>query len=448
MSITLRVEDVSKCYRVYDRPADWLKESLSGGLVKRHREYWALRNISFEVQAGTTTGVIGPNGCGKSTLLQIVTGTLEATSGTVWKQGRVAALLELGAGFNPECTGLENVYLYGAVMGFTHDEITEKLDGIRRFAEIGEHLYQPVKTYSSGMYVRLAFAVAVSIEPDILIVDEALSVGDAIFQHRCIRRIKEMQQRGVTILFVSHDPGAIRALCNHAILINSGRMVHSGDPIETLQRYQDIVMQREETFDEAELDAKLAQSQSSSDSGDSSFTPDLIRRAVPLRAAYRHGNGLAEVISIDVFAADRRETEIIETGASLLVRVRVLFHRACSSPVIGLQINNRNGIPAYGVNTDLLKIDFGTVGKDEIIETAFNFDCWLGQDNYTITVAVHSLDGTSYDWLDGVKHFRVVSPILTEGVANLNASVSTRRVTAERGAVGGSQWSVVGGQTK
>jgi len=224
MSIALRVEGVSKLYRIYDRPGHRLSEMMTRGYWKRHREFWALRNISFEIEAGTTTGIIGPNGSGKSTLLQIITGTLEPTHGNVWHEGRVAALLELGAGFNPEFTGIENIFMNAALMGFSRKETESLLPEIERFAEIGPFIYQPVKTYSSGMYVRLAFSISISANPNILIIDEALAVGDAVFQHRCMRRLKEMQESGVTIFFVSHDPGAVRALCARAILLNAGRI--------------------------------------------------------------------------------------------------------------------------------------------------------------------------------------------------------------------------------
>src|SRR5687767_12273643 len=206
MNTALRVDNVSKLYRIYDRPTDRLKEMLTQGFIKRHREFWALKDISFEVEGGTTTGIIGPNGSGKSTLLQIVTGTLEPTHGIIHYEGRVAALLELGAGFNSEFTGVENIFINAALMGFSRAETELLLPQIERFAEIGQFIHQPVKTYSSGMYVRLAFSVAIAASPEILIIDEALAVGDAVFQHRCMRRLKEMQESGVTILFVSHDP--------------------------------------------------------------------------------------------------------------------------------------------------------------------------------------------------------------------------------------------------
>src|SRR2546421_7812176 len=284
MGLALRVECVSKQYRIYRRPGDRLTESLTRGRVKRHREFWALRDISFEIEAGTTTGVIGPNGCGKSTLLQIIAGTLEPTEGSVWREGRVAALLELGAGFDPEGTGVENVYMNAALKGLSRRETDRRFPDIKRFAEIGPFIYQPVKTYSSGMFVRLAFAVAANVEPDILVIDEALAVGDAVFQHRCLRRIKEIQERGATVLFVSHDAAAVRALCSRAILLSAGRVIADGAPLDVLNHYQRIVMEREQAYEDETARSDAAGTEGGDGEG-----------RAPLRDTYRHGGGSAEI---------------------------------------------------------------------------------------------------------------------------------------------------------
>src|SRR5437764_9076836 len=225
MPTALRVENVSKQYRIYAHPGDRLKESLTRGRWKRHREFWALRDVSFELEAGTTTGIIGPNGSGKSTLLQIITGTLEPTHGHVQHEGRIAALLELGAGFNPEFTGLENVYLNSEILGLSRPQIEHVFPEIESFAEIGEFIDRPVKEYSSGMYVRLAFATAIHVDPEILIVDEALAVGDAIFANRCLQKLEELRNRKVTILFVSHDLGLVKRLCHRAVLMHHGKLI-------------------------------------------------------------------------------------------------------------------------------------------------------------------------------------------------------------------------------
>jgi ABC-type polysaccharide/polyol phosphate transport system ATPase subunit len=419
MSPALRVANVSKQYRTYARPGDRLKESLTRGRLRRHKEFWALHDASFELEKGEIVGIIGPNGCGKSTLLQIIAGTLEPSHGEVWHQGRISALLELGAGFDTEFTGVENVYMNASLLGFSRRETDALFPNIERFAEIGDFLYQPVKTYSSGMYVRLAFAIAASVEPDILIIDEALAVGDAVFQHRCLRRIKELHERGTTVLFVSHDAAAIRALCSRALLMNQGRIISDGAPAEVLNHYQEIVMERERAY-EAESDKSPAVSVSA-------------ETFEPLSFTYRHGNHMAEIVAAELSDATGRRAEIIETGSSLTMKVAARFKADIDNPVIGFLIRNRHGISAYGTNTYEHKLELGNVQRGEIIEVTFAFDCWLGIDNYSISCAVHSHEGEAYDWLDGVRFFRITSLRLTEGIANLNASASARRLSAGAG---------------
>lgn len=409
MPPALRVEGVSKQYRIYDRPVDRLKESLTRGRWKTHRAFWALSEISFEVEAGTTTGIIGPNGSGKSTLLQIITGTLEPTHGSVWHDGRIAALLELGAGFNAEFTGIENVFMNASLMGLSKTETERLLPDIESFAEIGDFIHQPLKTYSSGMYIRLAFATAIATAPQLLIVDEALSVGDAVFQHRCTRRIKEMQEAGTTILFVSHDPGAIRALCSRAILLNAGRMEADGPPADVLDRYQKIIMAQEAAYAEGQL-ARHPEKPASEE--------------VALQFTFRHGNGSAEIIGVELLDASRRPVSLVETGKLVHLRVRVVFHEELEDPVYGFIIRNRHGVHLYGTNTKVQGLRGGLVRHGEQRETTFSFNCWLAPDLYSISIAVHSPNAVSFDWLDGALYFRVFSDIAIEGVANLNASAT------------------------
>src|SRR5438270_2400330 len=328
MTAALRIEDVSKQYRTYARPGDRLKESLTRGRLRRHKEFWALRDISFELEKGTTVGIVGQNGCGKSTLLQIIAGTLEPTSGNVWHEGRIAALLELGAGFDPEFTGVENIYMNGSLLGLSRREIDALFPQIERFAEIGPFLYQPVKTYSSGMYVRVAFAIAATVEPEILLVDEALAVGDAVFQHRCLRRIQELQEVGKTVLFVSHDLAAVRALCSRAILLSGGRIIEDGKPADVLNRYQKIIMAREQAYEESTAEQ-------------SQFTIPINESLPPLCYTYRHGNGSAEIIAAELTDTARHGVEIVDTGEPLLMRVIVRSRRNINQPVIGFLIRNR-----------------------------------------------------------------------------------------------------------
>lgn len=416
MTSALGVDDVSKQYRIYDRPSDRLTESLTRGRLRRHKEFWALRNITFEIDAGTTVGIIGQNGCGKSTLLQIISGTLTPTHGQVWSHGRIAALLELGAGFDPEFTGVENVFMNASLMGFSRRETARLFPGIERFAEIGQFIHQPVKTYSSGMYVRLAFAMAASVEPDILVIDEALAVGDAVFQHRCLRRIKELSDRGCTVLFVSHDTAAVRALCDRAILLNAGQMIADGEPADVLNDYQRIVMEREEAYDAGA--PQIAEQPA-----------DETEKPAPVHYTYRHGDGSATIIATQLCDNTGRRVQIVETGTPLAATVTVRFEKDVESPVIGFLIRNRHGIHAYGTNTKEQQLALGKIRRGEVVTIQFEFRCWLGIDDYSISCAVHSLDGQAYDWLDGSLFFRVVSATVTEGIANLNA---TARVVNER----------------
>jgi homopolymeric O-antigen transport system ATP-binding protein len=419
MATALRVEGVSKLYRIYNRPNDRLKEMLTRGRWKRHQEFWALKDISFEIEAGTTTGIIGPNGSGKSTLLQIMTGTLEPTHGSVWHEGRIAALLELGSGFNNEFTGIENVFMNASLMGFSRSETEALLPEIERFAEIGPFIHQPVKTYSSGMYVRLAFSVAISASPQILIIDEALAVGDAVFQHRCMRRLKEMQEDGVTIFFVSHDLASIRALCSRAILLHAGQAVADGRPTNVLTHYQKIIMARENAYDQEHARAERASEEQNI---------NLVLDDMPkIECAYRHGDGSAEVLRVQLLDNADRNIAVVETGESVTIRILVRFHTDVINPVFGFLLRNRHGIHLYGTNTELQQIRLGDIRRGELLEISFPFDCWLAPDSYAVTVAVHSRDAISYDWLDNVLLFQVVSPIAMEGVANLNATATVRR---------------------
>jgi lipopolysaccharide transport system ATP-binding protein len=424
MPPAIRVESVSKQYRIYNKPADRLKESLTRGRWKTHREFWALSNISFEVEAGTTTGIIGPNGSGKSTLLQIITGTLEPTHGAVWHNGRIAALLELGAGFNMEFTGIENVFMNGALIGLSKKEVERLLPGIIAFAEIGDFINQPLKTYSSGMQMRLAFATAIATSPDILIVDEALAVGDAVFQHRCSRRIKEMQENGTTILFVSHDPSAIRALCTRAILLNGGEMVADGAPPDVLNRYQKIIMAREQAY-EATREASDEVSDEAVGAGSMKFD------SAPLNYLFRHGDRSAEVLRVEILDSSGAPAPLVETGERLAVRVVYVAHSDLEEIVCGFLIRNKHGIHIYGTNTELQAVSCEPVRKGELTEVTFEFDCWLAPDLFSVSVAVHSGDAVSFDWLDGCAFFRVMSGTTMEGVANLNATAVRKRIGYE-----------------
>lgn len=413
----LAVRNLAKKYRMYSRPSDRLKEMIRRGRRLYHREFWALRDITFEVERGATLGVIGPNGSGKSTLLQLIAGTLQPTAGIVEVGGRIAALLELGSGFNPEHTGRENVYLAASILGIPREEMRERFSPIERFAEIGEFIDQPVKTYSSGMYVRLAFATAINVEPDVLLIDEALAVGDAIFANRCIRRIKQLQEQGVTIVFVSHDIAAVKMLCQRAVLLNQGQMVADGDPNAVVNKYQEIIMARERAYEQEDGALDLPP-----------MPVDLSEEEISqLTYSHRHGDGAAEVFKIQLLNEYRQPIQIVHSGQRVTVRLLVGFYRPHLDPVVGIMIRNRVGLDIYGTNTELEKIKFGPCAPGEVIEVTYSLDCWLTPGEYTLTVATHTVEGVSHDWLDDVLAFRVIDSRYTGGLANLHANVVVQK---------------------
>src|SRR3954447_25151793 len=293
-------QNVSKLYRLYRRPSDRLREMLPGS-GPLHSDFWALRDISFTVERGETLGLVGPNGCGKSTLLQIVSGILQPTMGRVVTRGRIAALLELGAGFNPEFSGRENVYLNGEIMGLSRAEIDKAMPSIAGFAEIGEFMERPVKEYSSGMYVRLAFSTAIHVDPEILIVDEALAVGDAVFANRCVRKFQELRERKITVLFVSHDLGLVKQLLDRAILLLNGRIEAEGAPKDVINRYIGLVLAKQEA---------------------SAPKEDRVR------GSFRHGDGASEILSVAILNDRGESTASVARGEPVTVRVRSRFHAA------------------------------------------------------------------------------------------------------------------------
>lgn len=349
--IAIKVEDVSKCYLIFDKPGERLKQSIVPRLQRLcgqspstyYREFWALKNASLEVKRGEVFGIVGRNGSGKSTLLQIIAGTLEPTAGTVAVKGRVAALLELGAGFNPEFTGRENVYSYAAVLGLANSEIDRRFDEIAAFADIGTFIDQPLKMYSSGMFVRLAFAVTACLDPDVLIIDEAMAVGDAAFQAKCFRRFDELLARGTTILFVSHATEQVLRHCSRALLLENGQVLEMGDPRLVCNRYLDLIFgvpRREETIDDSEALAE---------------TPfvaagRLEERPGYNRTEYRWGSGGAELVDC-VPSCKGVVTNSWIAGFPLDLEMLVRFRKDVHRPIYGVTIKTPDGITVYGSNS-------------------------------------------------------------------------------------------------
>jgi ABC-type polysaccharide/polyol phosphate transport system ATPase subunit len=383
---------------LYRHPSDRLREMIPGSRP-RHTDFWALRDIGFSLEKGETLGLVGPNGCGKSTLLQIVSGILQPTSGRVVTRGRIAALLELGAGFNPEFTGRENVYLNGEIMGLSRAEIDRAMPSIEAFAEIGEFMQRPVKEYSSGMYVRLAFSTAIHVDPEILIVDEALAVGDAVFANRCVRKFQELRERRITVLFVSHDLGLVKQLSDRAILLLHGRIAAEGAPRDVINRYIGLVLEKQE--------------------------PGR-RKEDRIRASFRHGDGTSEILGVQLLNPRGEEAASIASGEEVTVRVRCRFHREISGPMVGILIRTRIGMDVYGTNTRIEQADLGSFRAGDELEVDFRLECWLTPQSYTLTVATQNADGSSHDWLDDAIAFDVVDTRVAAGVANLRAKISWR----------------------
>ena len=402
----ISVQNVSKLYRLYQHPLDRILGALS---VSRRlpSEFWALRNINLRVEKGEVFALLGPNGSGKSTLLQIISGILQPTTGRVLRSGRVAALLELGAGFNPEFTGRENVFLNSEIMGLSHRETQQIFPRIEAFAEIGRFIDRPVKEYSTGMYVRLAFSAAIHVDPEILIVDEALAVGDAIFASRCIQKFEELRQRKVTILLVSHDLGLVKRLADRAAFMLDGQVVLEGSPKDAVNRYVGFVLDRERG--EKQL---------------SSADDDVLAA----KTSFRHGDGASRVTSVGILNSAGEPCHAFRRGESISVRIRAVFRDAVENPVLGILIRNRIGMDVFGTNTRLEQIELGRFEPGETVELEFELDCLLSRQEYTVTVATQHWNGLSQDWLDDVLEFRVVDTKDVAGVLNLNTRIHHRRI--------------------
>ena len=398
----ISVQNVSKRYYLYKSPAGRVRSLLPFQEPRPESEFWALRNVSFRVEKGEVFAIMGPNGCGKSTLLQIISGILEPTSGRVLRSGRVAALLELGAGFNPEFTGRENVYLNGEIMGLSRGEIERAFPKIENFAEIGKFIERPVKEYSSGMYVRLAFSTAIHVDPEILIVDEALAVGDAVFAARCIRKFEELRERKMTVLLVSHDLGLVKRLADRAVFMLNGEVRMEGSPKDAVNRYVGFVLEREGTRNPEEAAANA------------------------LSSSFRHGDGASRVIDVKILNGAEQECYAFQRGEAMKIRIRALFYQTVQSPVIGILIRNRLGMDVFGTNSRIEQTDFGEVLAGQELEVEFALDCLLTRQEYTLTVATQYWNGLSQDWLDDTVSFRVVDAKDVAGVLHLQTEVTYR----------------------
>lgn len=430
--IAIKVDNLGKCFQTYDNPKDRLKQFIIPPVKKffnqkphqYYSEFWALKDLSFEIKKGESFGIVGRNGSGKSTLLQIITGTLFPTEGNLAVNGRIAALLELGSGFNPEFTGRENVYLNGMLVGLSKREIDERFDDIAAFADIGDHLEQPVKTYSSGMLVRLAFAVQVQLTPDILIVDEALAVGDALFQKRCYQRMEQLTNDGVTLLFVSHDQESVRTLTEKSILLNNGKIVDHGSSSEVLISYRKLLHEQEQDYYKNTVNNIALKQNDKFQFDNKSF-----------------GSGQAEIIKVSTFNDQRIPSKVFSVGDKVRIKAECKTNIKIENLNVALRIRNKQGIKitSWGtLNQDIDLLESGSSGetfwsrklnKDEMFDVWFEFNCILGANLYEIQASITHEEKPDYSmqtqlhWVDEAAFFQVVnheSKAFFGGLVDLN----------------------------
>lgn len=387
MSAVLQITGVGKAYRTYKRE---LHRVLSwfGWRVPPKTEIWVLENISFTVQAGEAVGIIGQNGAGKSTLLKIITGTLKASSGHVEVQGKIAAILELGMGFHPDLSGRQNAYHAASLLGYTNEQINAVIEQIKEFAEIGDYFDQPVRTYSSGMQMRVAFAVATAYRPEILIVDEALSVGDAYFQHKCFNLIREFQAKGTSLLFVSHDSASIQSLCNRAVLLHKGKLLKVGTPKNIIDLYNASL-----------ADPDLRNTRQDDDQNNGGRT--------------RSGSGEALIDRVQLLDEQGGPLDTCTTGERVNLSVSIDIHEAVDELVCGFVIRDRAGNWIFGINSKDYGHDLNNLVPGQKLELSYAFDLNLGEGTYSISVALtrshRSHIEKNYDWLDLAHVFKVVN---------------------------------------
>lgn len=407
--IVISVKNVSKCFKRYARPVDRLKELL---LPRKSQaeEFWALQDISFEVARGETLGIIGMNGSGKSTLLQMIAGILQPTTGEIAVKGRVSALLELGSGFNMEFTGRQNVFFNGRILGLAQEEIAARFDDIASFADIGDFIDQPIKTYSSGMFVRLAFAVAVNVSPEILIVDEALAVGDVVFQHRCMRRIRELMDSGIATLFVSHDAGAIRTLCSTAILLHKGQLVNAGRPENIMNQYLKMTTELE-----LELENRPSGKPAALSNDHLETTKDFSRA--------RRGSQTVQITSVSLLDEVGETSEHLPTvtfNELATIRVKLQAQTDLAELIVGFFISNKNGVELLGTNTHEEDLPLGPLKAGDELTVEFQLTVPLRPDAYSLTVAcAENYLVVTADWIENALVFQVLPPLNGKRVHSL-----------------------------
>lgn len=436
---SIRVKDVTKVYQLYDKPIDRLKEAMSITKKCYHTDFFALDTVSFDVEKGQTVGIIGTNGSGKSTILKIITGVLTPTQGSVEVNGKISALLELGAGFNMDYTGIENVYMNGTMMGFSREEMDAKLPEILEFADIGDFVYQPVKTYSSGMFVRLAFALAINVEPEILIVDEALSVGDVFFQAKCFRKIDEIRNKGTTVLMVTHDMGSVIKYCDKVVLLNRGHYIDQGTAGEMVDLYKKILANQfdEESYiSEKSIDSILEKDINGSNliSEDDVVQDETVlsdgsswksRLSInPDKNEY--GDGRAEIVDIGIADKDKKITNLVMKGEEFYILEKIKFKADLECPIFTYTIRDKKGTDLTGTNTMYEDSGVQSVKAGDVYTVKFKQRMDLQGGEYLISISCTGFEEGEhvvYHRLYDVLNLTVLSNKNTVGVYDMNSEV-------------------------
>lgn len=441
----ISVDHVTKVYRLYDKPIDRLKESLNIRKRSYHKDFYALRDISFSVKKGEAVGIIGTNGSGKSTMLKIITGVLNPTEGAVRTRGTVCALLELGAGFNQDYTGIENIYMNGTMMGFSREEMDAKLQDILDFADIGDFVYQPVKSYSSGMFVRLAFALYISVDPDVLIVDEALSVGDVFFQAKCYHRMDELKRRGTTILMVTHDLGSVMKYCDRVMLLNQGKKVSEGTAGEMVDLYKKILAgqyEGNESFVDqqdflgehigergAEEDGSREEPQGTE--AEESRNGKLMKEELSVNpGAQQYGNGRAEIYDFGILDQKGKVTNVVLKGETFSIKERIRFHTDIASPIFTFTIKDKRGMDLTGTNTMFEGQEIPPVRSGDSYTCTFTQKMELQGGEYLLSMSCTGFElgeHVVYDRKYDIASLTVLSNKNTVGIYDCESGVTLER---------------------
>lgn len=417
----IRVEHISKVYRLYQGRADRLKDALHLTRKKRYAEYYALSDVNFSVKKGETVGLIGTNGAGKSTLLKLITGVLTPSAGQIEVNGKISALLELGAGFNQEYTGMENIYFNGMLLGYTREQMEERIPKIVEFAGIGDYIHQPVKSYSSGMFARLAFAMAINVEPDILIVDEALSVGDIYFQSRCFKKMDEIKKSGTTILLVTHDMNNVVKYCDKVVLLNHGKVIKEGAPKQMVDIYKQILVNQYDEADENGHAQKDIQAAEESWMSQMSVNDENVL----------YGSGKAKIIDFGFFDDKGKITGIVLKKNVFSIKMKVKFFEDIEYPVFAYTVKDVRGTEVTGTNTMFEKLDFPLAKKGEVYVVTFTQKALLQGGDYLMSFGCTGYENgefTVYDRLYDVAGLNIVSEQNTVGSFDMDSSVFVERV--------------------